>query len=156
MGKLFTRRDIRREERAIGAESVVDPRLFRGVALGGTALEVDAEREEAMRAPDGHGGEEFAEVALGVPLAGVGVRPAGNGLGVEVVEDALDHPGVHHEALDFFPLPSPARVGRHPVDKEFIALDGDRRFRGGRSGCGCEGERAREKRTEDDEKSEWA
>ena len=148
--------EIRGEERAIGAESVVEPRLFRRVALRGTALEVDAEREEAMRAPDGHGGEELADVPLGVPFAGVGVGPAGNGLGVEVVEDALDHPGVHHEALDFFPLPSPARVGRHPVDKEFLALDGDGRFRGGRSGGGCGGERAHEERSEDDEKSEWA
>ena len=81
--------------------------------------------EQAVPAPLGHGGEELARVALRVPAAGVGVGPAADRLGVQVVEDALHQPGVEQQALDPLAVPGPACVGRLAVDKEGFAVDGD-------------------------------
>ena len=123
--------EVGRERRAVGGERGVVPRLLGGVALGGAALEIDGEGEEAVRAPDGHGGEEFAGVALGVPFAGIRIGPTADRRGVRVVEHALHQAGVHEQALDFFILPGAAGVGGAPVDEKLVADDGDGGFRSG-------------------------
>jgi hypothetical protein len=98
-----------------------------GVALGAAALEVDGEGEESVPPPLGHGSEELAGVAFGVPRA-VGVVPEGSGLGVEVVEGALDEAGVREEALDLHAAPGPSGEGGPAAYGERVSVDADRRL----------------------------
>ncbi len=84
-------RGERRPQTTVFGECAGDPRLGLRIALGGTALEVDGERQQPVRLPRRHRGNELAHVALGIPRSAVGIGPAFGGLGIEVVEHTLDH-----------------------------------------------------------------
>ena len=84
--------------------------------------------QQPVTSPLGHGGDELARVAVGVPLAGVGIVPLRARLVVQVVEDPLHHPRVEQEPLDLLAVPGAALVRRLAVDMEGVADDGDVRF----------------------------
>ena len=67
-------------------------------------------------------------VALGIPFAGVGIRPARDGLRIPVVEDALHHARIHEQPFDLVPAPLAPRVGRRAVDVKGVADDRDGGF----------------------------
>lgn len=98
------------------------------IALGAAALEVDREREQAMFAPDGHGSQELFDVAFGIPLLCVRVSPLCDCGWILVVEDALDHTGVHEQAFDLVALEGAALVGGLAVDEELVSADFDSGF----------------------------
>ncbi len=121
------------EESTIGGYAGGVPGLGFGVTFGAAALEIDGEGEKSVFAPEGHGGEELVDVSVGVPFLGVGVGPFRDGLRVFVVEDPLDHAGVHQETFDFMAFVSSPFVSWLSIDEELVAADFDFRFgRGGR------------------------
>src|SRR5262249_13807006 len=94
--------------------------LVLAVALWVAPLQVQREGEQAVLAPAGHGRQEFARVALGVPFFGVRVGPQAPRFRVEVVEDALHQPGVEEQALDPLAVPIAALVRGPAVDSEGV------------------------------------
>ena len=129
---------------AIGGDGGGLPGLGFGVAFGAAALEIDGEGEDAVFAPEGHGGEELVHVAVGVPFFGVGIGPPGDGSGILVVEDALDHAGVHQEPFDLMAFVGAALVSGPAVDEELVGANFDFGFGGGsrkEGGAGGEGEK---------------
>ena len=58
----------RRPQRSVFGEPARLPGLWpRGIAFGGSALEIDGDRQQPARLPFWQRGDEFADVALGVP-----------------------------------------------------------------------------------------
>ena len=94
------------------------------VPHGASALEIQGEGQESGGAPRGHGRHELVRIPVRVPGAGVRVPPPGPGVRVQVIEDALDQPGVEEEPLDAVSSPTPSFVGRPPIDEEGFPLDG--------------------------------
>src|SRR5262249_28397927 len=94
-----------------------------------------------MAAPLRHSGHELARVALRVPLHGVRIGPLPLGFDVPVVEDSLDHAGVHQQAFDAHPFVFASGIGRLAVDEEAGAIDGDLGFHRGGSADGEPGQR---------------
>jgi hypothetical protein len=100
------------------------PGLLAGVALRTAALEIDGHGEQASTPPAGHGGDELAGVALGIEGT-VRIGEQRSRRGIEVVEHALDHPGIQQQALDPVAAEPAPRVGRTTIDQKTIAIDVD-------------------------------
>ena len=113
-----------RLDRAVGREAADLPRLVPGIALRAAALEVEADRQQAVRAIGGQGGDELARAALGVPVA-VGIGPGAARRRILVVGDGVGHAAVEQQALDAMALPAPAGVGRCAVDRKAAVGDRD-------------------------------
>ena len=115
-------------ERAVSSDCGVVPGLFLGVAFGAAALEVQGQGEDAGISVEGHGVDEFAQIAFGIPAAGVGVGPARSSGRVRIVESGLNHTGIEKQAFYFMAVPVSTLVGGVAVDIESVAFDGDGGF----------------------------
>ena len=77
-----------------------------------------------MPPPRRHRRHILAVVPLSGPLTGIRIFPSRSGLGIQVIENALNHARVHQEAFDAMAFEIPPFVGRHAVYQELLAFDG--------------------------------
>src|SRR5262249_15989183 len=98
------------------------------------ALQVDGEAQQTTCAPLWHCRDEFASIALGIPLVSIWIGPAGTRFRIQVVEDSLNHSGIEQQPFDTFALMGAAGVGGLTIDQETIIFD---RYFGARTTGGC-------------------
>ncbi len=120
---LFQPRRPGRFQHAVGGEAADPPGLMPRIALRAAALQVEADREQAVRAIGGQGSDELARVALGIPFA-VGIGPGATGRRVLVVGDGVGHAAVEQQSFDAMALPAAPGIGRHAIDREAAVGDG--------------------------------
>ena len=118
-------REVIGTQRAVGVEGGVVPRLGLRVALRRAALKIDRETVQPVPPPCGHRLDELAGVSFRIPLTGVRVGPVGRRGRIQIIEDALHHPGVEQQPVEMMSLPDAALVGRAAIQMKRLAGDGD-------------------------------